>query len=57
MHSDSNVSGSGMGLFICQKIIDRHHGTITAKSRPGEGSTFIITLPQKQPKTSDQTIS
>lgn len=57
LHSDSNVSGSGMGLFICQKIIDRHHGTITAKSRPGEGSTFIITLPQKQPKTSDQTIS
>ncbi len=54
LHSDSNISGSGMGLFICQKIIDRHSGTITVKSKLGEGSTFIITLPKEQPKTPEQ---
>lgn len=48
LHSNSNISGSGMGLFICKKIIDRHNGSITVKSKPGEGSTFIITLPEKQ---------
>jgi len=35
-------------MAICQKIVARHHGTITAKSTLGEGSTFIITLPEKQ---------
>ena len=44
LHSDSNVSGSGMGLFICKKIIERHSGTITVRSKPGEGSTFVTTL-------------
>ena len=37
--------GSGMGLAICERILLRHGGSITANSRPGEGSTFIVTLP------------
>lgn len=37
-----------MGLAICKKIIDRHNGTIIAKSAVGLGSTFIVTLPEKQ---------
>jgi signal transduction histidine kinase len=34
-----------MGLAICKKIIERHGGSVTAKSMPGEGSTFIIDFP------------
>lgn len=41
----SEYEGSGIGLAICRKIVERHHGTITAASQPGQGATFIITLP------------
>ncbi|MBI4432675.1 MAG: PAS domain S-box protein [Candidatus Omnitrophica bacterium] len=44
---DARFEGSGMGLAICQKIVERHHGTISAGSKPGEGSVFTITLPQQ----------
>lgn len=40
--------GTGLGLAIAYKIItDHHHGTITARSAPGEGTTFTITLPKE----------
>ena len=48
LHGKSEYEGSGMGLTICQKIVHRHGGNISATSIYGEGSTFIITLPEKQ---------
>ncbi|WP_369407528.1 ATP-binding protein [Rhodothermus marinus] len=38
-----------MGLAICRRIVERHHGQLTARSRPGEGATFIVQLPLTQP--------
>ncbi len=44
----SQYDGSGMGLTICRKIVERHEGEITAVSTPGKGSTFIVKLPLRQ---------
>lgn len=41
-----NQQGNGIGLSIAKWIVDAHHGTITVESKVGEGSRFVITLPQ-----------
>jgi PAS domain S-box-containing protein len=48
LHARSEYEGNGMGLAIVKKIALHHGGDITAKSRPGGGSSFILTLPVKQ---------
>ncbi len=45
LHNKNEYEGTGMGLAVCRKIVERHRGNITAKSTPGEGSQFIIMLP------------
>lgn len=46
LHSYHEFEGTGIGLSICKKIVDRHNGFIEADSIPGEGTTFIVTLPE-----------
>ncbi|GGB77429.1 sensor histidine kinase [Dyadobacter sediminis] len=45
LNTKDKYEGSGIGLSITKKIIDKHNGTISAKSREGEGASFTITLP------------
>ncbi|MEO6589721.1 MAG: PAS domain S-box protein [Pyrinomonadaceae bacterium] len=48
LHGRSQYEGSGIGLAVCRKIVERHAGHITASSQVGKGSEFLITLPVKQ---------
>jgi PAS domain S-box-containing protein len=50
LHGRMEYEGSGMGLAICRRIVERHSGEITATSALGEGSTFIVSLPIYQSK-------
>jgi signal transduction histidine kinase len=45
LHGRGEYEGTGIGLAICRKIVQRHGGTITARSQEGVGTTFIIDLP------------
>jgi light-regulated signal transduction histidine kinase (bacteriophytochrome) len=48
LHSYHEFEGTGVGLSICKKIIEKHQGFITANGKPEEGSTFVIGLPERQ---------
>jgi light-regulated signal transduction histidine kinase (bacteriophytochrome) len=49
LHSKEEYEGTGMGLALCKKIVDRHDGVIEVESEENKGTTFIIKLPLKQP--------
>ena len=46
LHGRSEYKGTGIGLAVCRRIVERHNGQINAISKPGEGATFSIILPK-----------
>lgn len=51
LHSSKDYQGTGVGLAICRRIVLRHRGSIDVRSKPGEGATFIVTIPVRQSHT------
>jgi signal transduction histidine kinase len=48
LHSQAEYEGTGMGLAIAEKVVEFHNGSISARSAPGQGATFTVTLPVHQ---------
>jgi PAS domain S-box-containing protein len=56
LHSVGEYGGTGIGLAICRRIVERHHGVITARSALDEGTTFMVDLPIRNAPGPEQTV-
>ena len=52
LHGRQDYEGTGIGLAIARRIVERHRGTLRADGRPGEGATFLSEIPERQPSDS-----
>ncbi|QJW89422.1 histidine kinase [Spirosoma taeanense] len=48
LHGKTAFEGTGIGLAICKRVVVYHHGYITARSQPDQGTTFVVILPESQ---------
>lgn len=54
LHPGSKKSGTGMGLALCRQIVERHGGTISVETAPGEGAHFTVTIPDVPTRRDEQ---
>jgi light-regulated signal transduction histidine kinase (bacteriophytochrome) len=54
LHARGQLGGNGIGLAVCKRIVERHHGRIWLRSKVGEGSVFSFTLPDAESAPKDK---
>lgn len=55
LHGREEYEGTGIGLAIVRRIVERHRGVIRAEGRPGHGAAFVMVLPERQPAPAEET--